>query len=247
MDKQILDNSRVIRIFGAKIREILNSNASTWQQLKDEIHIQFENVNLRNMKAVIASSKLLLEHPQALLPEGDFNLFVSPKKTKSGETDVDVMGYWDVRNAISAIIKNSGEVAATHFNKDKNYTIKTGKVLKELYKQWLNTSASTIVEETSVEVVTEIVKETVVEITEEESVSEVMEITSNLKLIDIVHLLENMSMENDNINNAIAYLNDAINETDLAEEVIKKKEAEEAEWAEIEKEFNNTMCQIEDI
>jgi hypothetical protein len=61
---------------------VVTTIAQTWEELKTEL-IQ-QNVNLSNVKAIIGETRVTLESNSAILPEGNFNLYLLPKKTKSG-------------------------------------------------------------------------------------------------------------------------------------------------------------------
>lgn len=59
-----------------------DSNASTWGPLKAEILAQGMNPN--GMKAVLRTTKNVLDMDDAILPEGDITIFLTPGKVKSG-------------------------------------------------------------------------------------------------------------------------------------------------------------------
>ena len=84
------------------------------------------------MKVVIGSTKQTLEHPDAALPEGDFELFLMPVKSKSGAGD---------RKATYATIKDlvtkDGDKAKEHFNSGgENYTRKKTEELDRLIESY---------------------------------------------------------------------------------------------------------------
>lgn len=80
------------------------SSATTWGDLKAEIQDKYD---LENLKAVENVGKTTLEHIDAVLPEGDFRLFLRPSKTKSG-ADYRSMGFSELR----AIIKKNDDLKA---------------------------------------------------------------------------------------------------------------------------------------
>ncbi len=65
----------------------LYSAATTWRQLQDSLS-EFGNVS--SMRAVVKETKNDLSSPDAVLPEGDFTLFLAPKQIKAGGFGVDV-------------------------------------------------------------------------------------------------------------------------------------------------------------
>ena len=56
--------------------------AQTWGELQNEL--VNNNVSLSNVKAVVGETRITLESNSAVLPTGNFNLYLLPKKTKSG-------------------------------------------------------------------------------------------------------------------------------------------------------------------
>lgn len=65
------------------VRKEINSDATTWGQLKTEIERQ--GVSTGDMKAMIRENKNNLENDGASLPSGEFTLFLTPGKVKSGK------------------------------------------------------------------------------------------------------------------------------------------------------------------
>jgi hypothetical protein len=59
------------------------SEATQWGQLKDSLS---EFGDISKMSAVIKETKNTLSVDDALLPEGDFTLYLSPKQIKAGNT-----------------------------------------------------------------------------------------------------------------------------------------------------------------
>jgi hypothetical protein len=73
---------RVIKIFSTNIRKVINSAAQTWGELQSQL--RNEGVSYSNMKAISSVNKITFEHPDATLPEGEFTLYLTPQRTKSG-------------------------------------------------------------------------------------------------------------------------------------------------------------------
>ena len=127
----------------------IESSATHWGELRDQIKEQFPDINLNSLKAVEGIGQHTLESSQSTLPEGEFTLFLMPSKTKSG-IDADSMGYWDLRNAIHQLITQYPDQAASFFNTGRNYTNKSANELRRLYGEWMTN------EETDVEIEEEI-------------------------------------------------------------------------------------------
>lgn len=74
--------ARRIVVFSTKTNtsKALNSDASTWGELKTEI----SSLLNEEMVATVVETKNQLVSPEAILPEGDFKLVLTPAKTKSG-------------------------------------------------------------------------------------------------------------------------------------------------------------------
>lgn len=76
---------RVIKIFSTNIRKVINSAAQTWGELQSDL--RREGVSYSSMKAISSVDKISFEHPDATLPSGEFTLYLTPMKTKSGLAD----------------------------------------------------------------------------------------------------------------------------------------------------------------
>jgi hypothetical protein len=105
-----------------------------WSALKS-ILIKDYNYDMDNLKAVENFRRTTLEHPEAVVPNVDFTLFLMPYKSKSGSD----------RSAVTATIKEfivtGGEAAKAHFNAGKNYTNKSTSELQELVQSYGKTSS----------------------------------------------------------------------------------------------------------
>lgn len=64
--------------------KLIHSEATTWGQLKDSLR---EFGDLDKMAAVVKETRNSLQVDEALLPEGDFTLYLSPKQIKAGVSD----------------------------------------------------------------------------------------------------------------------------------------------------------------
>lgn len=63
-------------------RKEFNTDVRTWGELKPLI--EAERISTSDMKATVRETKVNLDHHGAMLPEGDFTLFLTPGKVKSG-------------------------------------------------------------------------------------------------------------------------------------------------------------------
>lgn len=67
-------------------RVSLESNATTWGQLKSEINAD-GCMNASDAKAMIRGVRTPLERDSDALPSGDFSVFLTPSKIKSGKNN----------------------------------------------------------------------------------------------------------------------------------------------------------------
>ncbi len=76
--------SRIVKVSTSKSDSIksIDSEATTWGELKDDFD---ENgIAHTDLKAVVKETKVTLEADGAVLPEGNFTIFMFPSKIKSG-------------------------------------------------------------------------------------------------------------------------------------------------------------------
>jgi len=119
---------RTVKVYSTSTGlKLVSSDATTWGQLKEHLFSQGVNVNF--MKAVENKTNTTLELDDARLPETDFVLMLSPEKTKSGSS------YLEIRNEISVLVKSS-ESADRFFNSGRNYTTKSRSELESLLSAW---------------------------------------------------------------------------------------------------------------
>jgi hypothetical protein len=101
------------------------TGASKWSELKTAL--TKAGVNYNGMKSVVGQTRVTLEHPDATLPEGEFELFLMPEKSNKGGLS---------RNEIYAAIKDAVEAGVAKkedFAVDgKNYTVVASPVLERL-------------------------------------------------------------------------------------------------------------------
>jgi hypothetical protein len=97
--------------------KVIESSATTWGDLRQEINeAGFDTSSLLATESVTRRD---LNNTEAVLPEGEFTVFLRPRSTKSG-----AYSYREARAEISDLIETYGEQAKEHFCKsyDKNYT-----------------------------------------------------------------------------------------------------------------------------
>jgi len=124
----------------------INSQSTTWEGLQRELSA--EDIQYNNMKAVVGESRVTLEAPMAQLPEGDFTLFLMPKKTKSG-VDYMTMAYRDCRKTIKECIENADDKnAAKKFFADgrKNYTQTSTDYMRKRLVAWFKQAGKAVKE-----------------------------------------------------------------------------------------------------
>lgn len=124
---------REIRIFSTKVKKKLQSDVSTWGELKRLLNVN--DISYNGMTAALSGSKVSLEHNDAVLPTDNFVLYLMPSKVKSG-INIDAFSYMDLRVAIQEIIESAGDTAKNFFNASKNYTRKPTEELRQLLKDW---------------------------------------------------------------------------------------------------------------
>lgn len=75
---------RTIRVISTQADSAISieSNATTWSQLKEELGARFSGVS--DMKAIVRETRVTLESPEAQLPEANFTIILSMKKIASG-------------------------------------------------------------------------------------------------------------------------------------------------------------------
>ena len=124
-DEIIVKGMRKVTAFssGQNSRKfVVESKAETWGELMKDFDAA--GVVYKNMSVVERATRNNLVVPDAILPKGDFLVYLLPEKTDSG-LDVSIWAYKDLRGYIQAAISQSGDSAKAHFNEGKNYTMKS--------------------------------------------------------------------------------------------------------------------------
>ena len=65
-------------------KKVIATNATKYSELK--VELTKAGYSLTNMKVVEGTNKTTLQHPDAMLPGGNFKVFLLPVKSKSGAT-----------------------------------------------------------------------------------------------------------------------------------------------------------------
>lgn len=216
----------VVATKGGRIEKI-NTNVSTWGELRELIQ---DNYDLQNLKAVENINKTTLEHIDAVLPEGNFRLFLRPSKTKSGASSPDFssMSFAEMKEFIK-----SNEDAKSYLNETaklsgRNWTQLKTEERREALIEWnmsLNNSQSTSTEETT-------------EDCEEVSLNNNQKIEKALQLLDeVVDYIDDEEAYEifDSIKEDVETLKEYLPEEDLSSE----SEEERLEREDIERELRD--------
>lgn len=138
-----MNNSRVITVVSTKGGQIekVSTDAKTWGDLKDLIEDKYDLINL---KATENINKTTLEHKDAILPEGDFRLFLRPAKTKSGS--IENIDSADFKTLRQMVIELGARGYLNTIFKDKNWTQLSTLELREGLKNYVNSNNKVTVE-----------------------------------------------------------------------------------------------------
>ena len=160
----------------------IESAATTWAELRSDMVSL--GISSSNMKAIIGETRTTLESSMSVLPAGDFKLFLTPVKTKSGSS------YRELRKKISELV-NTNPAAKDFFNGDRNYTNKTYAELVLLNEEWASNNGEDSKSTTHVEVISKFV-EYLKELNEEFDYNSAEEELAEDALECLAMLLENL-------------------------------------------------------
>ena len=208
---QNLENFEVtVQASGNTDRTINTSEViKTWGGLRDILSA--EGYDLNNLKPTENINKTTLEHINAVLPDGDFRVFLRPSKTKSGNPYAN-MGFKDLRAEINKLGENCKTYLST-LVPGKNWTQLTTDQLREGLSNFTSTSstpASTPVEENAVM---------------EETSNSSQPVTNLEKLTEAKSLL-NCVKDNTSCSDLEDYVNEAIDIIDNAIDLINVGECD---------------------
>lgn len=198
---QNLENFEVTVQTSGKSDKTINTSEviKTWGGLRDVL--SSEGYDLSNLKPTENINKTTLEHIDAVLPDGDFRVFLRPSKTKSGNPYAN-MGFKDLRAKINEL----GEEAKAHLSNlvpGKNWTQLTTDELRKGLTSFTSNSSN------SAPQVTEVPKEEVAQVTED-TVSP----TTNKEKAEQAKSLLNGILDNTDCDDLIDRVESAIEEID---------------------------------
>lgn len=137
-----MSTTRKITIVSTKNNKVKNyeSDVTTWGDLNALITGDFD---LSNLKATENINKTTLEHVDAVLPTGDFRVFLRPVKTKSGQ-DFSEMKFGELR----ATFKDDDAVKKflTGKGNGRNWTQLKTDELRTFLTEYHSTAVSNVVE-----------------------------------------------------------------------------------------------------
>lgn len=222
----------------------IETGATTFGELTPQL--REHGFNLDGMKAVVGETKVTLEADGAVLPDGEFKLFLMPLKTKSGAD----MTRPDAYAKIQDFIERDGDRAKNHFNGSGNYTRTKTVDLINLINQYEGSSRTSSAPATSTATSTPVTQ--TVTLVEKEEFEALLE-----KLLDIDGS-DLVSSEEDNLNEAIAQVEGFINRFDGANvssvsvdrpsaPAPRQKTQEEIEREQLANEANDLMSEFNDV
>lgn len=128
--------SRTITVFSTqgknKSKYEVGPEVTNWGQLAE---IVGQDYKLNTLIATESISKHDLVSTEAALPEGDFKLFLRPKKTKSG-LDVDGKSFSELRAIVKENRDDDAFMEHLHSGMGKNYTQFTTDELRSQLSTW---------------------------------------------------------------------------------------------------------------
>lgn len=184
-----MSTTRKVTVVSTKNNKVkfYETAATTWGELNAEINNDFD---LSNLKATENVNKATLEHVNAVLPEGEFRVFLRPVKTKSGH-DFDNMKFGELR----ATFKDDEEVKKFLTGKvsasGRNWTQLKTDELRDFLKEYHSKA-----QPKSQVVTDDVVEENVAEeVTKEEFIGGQKELTTPEKFETAMQLLKEVVQE----------------------------------------------------
>lgn len=95
-------------------KTMVETDATTWGEIKKLT----SNYNFSKLIATENIGKTTLEHSEAILPEGDFVIFLRPSNVKSGTIDYDNLSFMEIRSLLT-----SGDKENLYTIHGHNYTL----------------------------------------------------------------------------------------------------------------------------
>jgi len=144
-------SQKTITVYNGTTSKVISSSAVTWGDLKNELANQ--GITTSNMRVFIGQNQTELSVSSALLPDSDeFDLFLTPKKNKSGVRSREVC------NTIAKEARAEYDEAIDYF---PSYSIMTTEELNEAVDSWFEylDSLEEVVEETETIDISQIIED----------------------------------------------------------------------------------------
>lgn len=139
LEKKVAEQ-RVVTIFTTlgKNAQEFKSAGSTWEEIqKDMKHLNFD---YSGMKVVVGDTRLTVESPRAVMPEGNFTLFFMPVKTKSGAE----YSRSELFSLMKAEVEKKKTIKETFQIDGKNMTQLSTPVLQVLWRNYKTGSTDSV-------------------------------------------------------------------------------------------------------
>lgn len=104
-----------------KAKQITDFTGTTWGQLKQ--HAVLQELYVGNVEAILSPGSTTLNRDEALLPSGDFKVFLVPTKNKAGLTEAEARSVG--RDISDAIVKAASMVSSSEVNDLRDQLIAT--------------------------------------------------------------------------------------------------------------------------
>ena len=109
----------------------ITSDAKTWGELRPEVEMSYD---LANLQATENINKTTLVNKEAVLPDGNFIIFLRPIETKGGNQssdDLSNMSFFELRTLIKQECYEGIKDFLNQFKQGKNYTQLNKEELRE--------------------------------------------------------------------------------------------------------------------
>jgi len=123
------------------ISGVIETNVSNLGELKPLLSQR--EINYEGMKLLIGETKNELSEDVALLPEGDFKLYMVPARTKSGGIDDNLDDIYNNLESIDTTLENIDETLNEMNKRLRNIENDISTILSVLEKNYSNTTRAT--------------------------------------------------------------------------------------------------------
>lgn len=115
-----MSTSRKVQVFSTKGKRkaTIETDATKWSQLRTLV--EDEGYDVGKLHATENINRTDLAHDDAALPDGDFTLFLRPKKTKSGMQNLDGLSFKELRAICKEYKKKDGDKFIDHLNENED-------------------------------------------------------------------------------------------------------------------------------